>query len=82
MNSPQQSGLNGWFRSRTGVVLMVFLAIAAFYLFTEHTAHTPGVLPYAIVLLCPLLHLFMHGGHGGHGGHSNDHSHTGNDQVE
>jgi hypothetical protein len=22
-----------------------------------------------LLLACPLLHLFMHGGHGGHGGH-------------
>jgi hypothetical protein len=21
------------------------------------------------LLLCPLMHVFMHGGHGGHGGH-------------
>jgi hypothetical protein len=27
-----------------------------------------GWLPFAIFLLCPLMHLFMHGGHGGHGG--------------
>lgn len=36
-----------------------------FYLWTEHRAHLYGTLPYLIVLLCPLMHLFM--GHGGHG---------------
>ena len=65
-----QSG--GWLRSRTGLVLLVFLAIAAFFLITEHTAHVLGVLPFLLVLLCPLLHLFLHGRHGGghasHGG--------------
>jgi hypothetical protein len=28
-----------------------------------------GVLPYLLILACPLMHLFMHRGHGGHGGH-------------
>lgn len=56
-----------WLQSRTGMVLLTFLAIAAFFLITEHTAHFFGLLPYALLLLCPLLHLFMHGGHGDHG---------------
>ena len=56
------------FASRTGIVLVVFLAIAAFYLFTEHRAHLFGVLPWLLLLACPLMHVFMHRGHGGHGG--------------
>jgi hypothetical protein len=57
-------------RSRNGLVLLGFLAIALFYLATEHTAHLLGVLPYAIFLLCPLMMVFMHGGHSGHGDHT------------
>lgn len=38
------------------------------FLIDEHTAHIFGVLPYALVLLYPLLHLFMHGGQGGRPG--------------
>ena len=64
-----------WLRSRSGVVLLAFLAIAAFFLIREHTAHVLGILPYLLLLACPLLHLFMHGGHGGHG----DHQGGGND---
>ena len=46
--------------------LLAFLAIAGFFLFTEHRAHLFGVLPLLLLLLvCPLMHLFMHGG-GGH----------------
>ncbi len=45
----------------------VFAAIALFYLLTEHRAHLFGYLPIILLLACPLLHLFMHGGHG-HGG--------------
>lgn len=64
-----QTGGGGFLRSRTGFVLIVFLAIATFYLVTEHTAHFFGLLPYGLLLLCPILHLLMHGGHGGHSGH-------------
>ena len=52
------------FRSRSGLVLLAFLAIAGFFLVKEHTAHVLGVLPYLLVLACPLLH-FVHRGHGG-----------------
>ena len=48
----------------------VLLAVAAFLLWTEHRAHVMGVLPYVLLLLCPLMHLFMHRKHRGHhGGH-------------
>lgn len=47
--------------------LCVFIAIAAFFLVTEHRAHVLGALPYALLLLCPIIHLFMHRGHGGQG---------------
>ena len=49
-----------------GLVLFAFLAIVAFFLVTEHRAHLFGILPYLLVLACPLLHWLMHGGHGGH----------------
>ena len=76
MNTSQSTELSRrWWQSKTGMILLAFLAIAAFFLITEHTAHFFGVLPFALLLLCPLLHLFMHTGHGdqndqaGHSGH-------------
>ena len=63
-NEPPQSG--SWLRSRSGLVLIGFLAIAAFFLWEEHNAHLLGALPYVLLLLCPLMHLF-HAGHGNHG---------------
>lgn len=62
--------------SRAGLVLLGFLAIAGFLLFTEHRAHVLGLLIYVPLLLCPLMHFFMHGGHGhgGHGRHDRDRS--------
>lgn len=40
-------------------------------LIVDHWAHAFGLLPYVVLLACPLMHLFMHRGHG-HGGHRND----------
>jgi len=51
------------------IALIGFLAITTFFLWEEHQAHILGVLPWALLLLCPILHLFMHRGHGGHEGH-------------
>ena len=53
-------------RKRGKIVLFGFLLVASFFLLTEYTAHFLGVLPYLILLACPLMHLFMHRGHGGH----------------
>jgi hypothetical protein len=49
---------------RSKWVLIGFLAVAAFFLWTEHRAHLLGALPYLILLACPLMHVFHHGGHG------------------
>ena len=48
--------------------LCLFLAIALFFLWEEHRAHLLGALPYALLLLCPVIHLLMHRGHDGHAG--------------
>lgn len=45
-------------------VFMGFILIAGFFLLTEHRAHVLGALPFVLVALCPLMHLFGHGGHG------------------
>jgi len=58
---------NSWWRSPTGFVLAAFLGIAAFFLWQEHRAHLLGILPYVLLLLCPIFHL-LHRGHGGHDG--------------
>lgn len=73
MDAGPRGDSNSWWRSRSGVVFLGFLAIAAFFLWTEHRAHLLGILPFILLLLCPLLHFLMHRGHGrknegGHGG--------------
>ena len=46
-------------------VWVTLALVLGFFLLTEHRAHFFGALPYLLVLLCPLMHLFMHRGHGG-----------------
>jgi hypothetical protein len=48
-----------------------FLLIALFFLLAEHRAHVFGLLPWLLLLACPLMHFFGHGHHGRHG-----HSHA------
>jgi hypothetical protein len=45
-------------------VLIGFIAIAGYFLLTEHRAHAIPFLPFLLLLACPLLHMFH--GHGGH----------------
>lgn len=59
-----------------GLAAITFIAIVGYYLLAEHRAHVFAALPWLILLLCPLLHVFMHGGHGHGGGgqgHQRDH---------
>ena len=63
--------------SKGRMVLTGFLAFALLLLFTEHRAHVLGMLPYLILLACPLMHFFMHHGHGQSGDDQHQHNHTG-----
>jgi 4-hydroxybenzoate polyprenyltransferase len=67
----QQSEHTPWYRNRTTLGLAGFLAIAGYFLASEHQAHFINALPYLLLLACPLMHIFMHGGHG-HDDHSPD----------
>ncbi|WP_026435915.1 DUF2933 domain-containing protein [Acidovorax sp. JHL-9] len=50
--------------SRYAIGLVVIGGVAAYFLLTEHLAHVVGALPFLLLLACPLMHVFMHGGHG------------------
>jgi len=62
MHGNQHENRGGFLRSRANWVLLAFIVIAGFYLVTEHRAHLFGYLPWLLLLACPFLHLFMHGG--------------------
>jgi hypothetical protein len=54
------------------IVLGAAVAVVGTLIVISHKAHLARLLPYAPVLLCPLLYLFMHRGHSGHGGHGSE----------
>lgn len=49
-----------------GLATLILISAALYFLLVEHGAHILPYLPYLIILLCPLMHLFMHRSHGGH----------------
>jgi hypothetical protein len=60
-----------FWRSGQGIVAGLFIAAVSYFLLIEHRQHLFEYLPYLILLACPLMHVFMHGGHG-HGKHQHD----------
>ena len=71
---PDHESAPPFWRSRYALGLLVFGAVAAYFLLSEHRAHFFGALPFLLLLACPLMHVFMHRGHGEHGGGHGDHS--------
>ena len=59
---------NGWSRFVRVAMMSVFLFGLAL-LASQHLQHIVGVLPYVLLLACPLMHLFGHGRH--HHSHDN-----------
>ncbi|MGR6616626.1 MULTISPECIES: DUF2933 domain-containing protein [Pseudomonas] len=55
--------------SPKGLAALGLIGAVSYFLLMEHRQHVFVFLPFLIILLCPLMHIFMHGGHGGHGGH-------------
>mgnify|MGYP001016303226 CR=1 FL=1 len=78
MSQPHEAPPSFW-SSRYAIGMVVIGGVAAYFLLTEHLAHVVGALPFLLLLACPLMHVFMHGGHGGHGHqqhHESDQSET------
>jgi choline-glycine betaine transporter len=69
MSSTTRPGVMNWLASPTGLAAAVLIVAVGAVLATYHLEHVVGALPFAFILLCPLMHLFMHGGHGAHAGH-------------
>ena len=45
------------------LVCALVAAAAALLVLTGHGPHAVGYLPYALLLACPVMHMFMHHGH-------------------
>lgn len=56
-------------RNCVAIAAAVFVVAAGYLLWGEHRPHVLGILPYLLLLACPLMHVFMHGGHGARGHH-------------
>lgn len=59
---------SAWMCTLPGIAFTAVVGLGLLYLVAEHRLHLAAVLPYVVLLACPLMHLF-HGGHGGHGSH-------------
>ena len=59
----------GCFRSYRAWVVLTLAIVIGGYLAIWHGTHVAAVLPFLVILACPLMHMFMHGGHGHHHGH-------------
>lgn len=53
-----------FWRCLHGLAALTLVGAALYFLLVEHRAHTLQYLPFLIILLCPLMHIFMHKGHG------------------
>ena len=73
-----ESRKNFWL-TPNGLAAIGLIGAVLYFLLTEHRAHFIYALPFLILLLCPVMHIFMHrghGDHGNHGGHANHDSHS------
>ncbi len=74
MATRENHGMRQFLFSKSGLVLVGFLAVAGYFLWAEHKVHILAYLPLILILgLCLGMHFFMHGGHGGgHGSHDDE----------
>lgn len=54
------------------LLVLAVVGLGGYFLWTRQGEGLSGWLPLGILLLCPLMHLFMHGQHGGHGNSERD----------
>ncbi|MBI2050970.1 MAG: DUF2933 domain-containing protein [Parcubacteria group bacterium] len=51
-------------RSKWKWIVICFIILAAVLILAGRRVNLLGAWPYLLILVCPLLHLFMHKGHG------------------
>lgn len=70
METSQSSNNHNKVFWKNPIVLAVAIALG-YWIYSNHLDHAMELLPYSILLLCPLMHVFMHGKHK-HGDHKQD----------
>ncbi len=61
-----------------GCIVLILIAFVGYSLVRDHSSHLVQWAPFLIILLCPLMHFFMHRGHG----HSHSNTETEGDFDE
>jgi hypothetical protein len=64
-----------------GLAALSLIGAASYFLLVEHRQHVWQYLPFLILLACPFMHVFMHGGHN-HGSGDDDHSSNKKDESD
>ncbi len=68
-HNSRQENKQAWWKTPFGLTAIFFFVVGGYFLIKEHGAHIGANWIWLILLACPLMHVFMHGGHGDHGGH-------------
>jgi hypothetical protein len=63
----QNMNNNSPWASFHGIATLIVTVAAIVFVLTEHLDHLLEYFPFLIILLCPLMHIFMHKGHSGKG---------------
>jgi hypothetical protein len=51
------------FSKKTWSIILIIGLVGLVLLLRNHSSHLLIALPYLVLLACPLMHIFMHGGH-------------------
>jgi hypothetical protein len=70
MEMLKNTAMGQWVSSHVGLTIFGLTAATLFVIIIAASASLSAVLPYFLLLLCPLAHLFLHSGHGGHAEHA------------
>lgn len=74
---------SSFWSSNKAIPALVLIGAASYFLLVEHREHLYQWLPFLIIALCPLMHIFMHSGHGSHNhSHQNDQDQTQQNKLE
>jgi hypothetical protein len=67
MEMLKNTAMGQWVSSHVGLTIFGLIAATVFVMIIAASASLSAVLPYFLLLLCPLAHLFLHSGHAEHG---------------
>lgn len=70
METLKNTAMGQWVSSHVGLTIFGLIAATLFVMIIAASASLSVILPYFLLLLCPLAHLFLHSGHGGQAEHA------------